>query len=459
MKRLIKRKIPFLILIAGLSVVTLAQYEQVNRPSSRRSSRAQSRVSPMRTIQLSEPNLTGRLSIESVLAQRRSVRQFAQKGLNYSQIGQLAWAGQGITEPANGLRTAPSAGSLFPMTLYIAISKGLFIYRPENHSLEQVAERDIRQGLASAAMNQNVVRDAPCNIIIAGSVTRLIPRYQNESRKFMILEAGHVAQNILLQAVGLNLASVPIGGFNSSRVNDLCQMSRDMEPLYIISIGHYQTEDLPSTKRQPTTERGLERNRKIDMERPKVAILIVPSMNFNESELSDAQRAMTDIGVVTNIASTKRGTVTGTEGRRSRADMLITQINLDDCDGIVFIGGMGINEYAFDPYIGQLVNNAISKGKIVGAISNAPNILANAGVINGFRVTALPSEQINLERSGAEYTGSYVEKDGQIITGMNPQAARQFGNTFGETLNQLFGGTTTYNRVRIRSGPEINYTQ
>ncbi|MHC4265657.1 MAG: nitroreductase family protein [Planctomycetota bacterium] len=456
MKRLVKITVPFVIILAGLSVMSFAQDRQRSAARQARSKRYRSAVSPMRTIQLSDPNLTGSLSIERALAKRRSVRQFSPKELTYSQIGQLAWAGQGITDSAGGLRTAPSAGGLYPTTLYIAIKDGLFVYSPESHSLEQILGTDIRGRLAQAALNQNAVAEAACDIIVAGSISRLTPQYQNQSRKYMILEAGHVAQNILLQAVGLGLGSVAIGGFDINRVNDLCQMSRDMEPLYIISIGYPQKEGQTSERKQPISERAEKKAEISDAARLRVAILVVPTMNFNEIELRETQQALTDAGVMSSIASMKRGTITGVSGGRARSEMLITQISLGQyCDGIIFIGGQGINEYIMNPYIGQLVNNAVNQGKVVGAISNAPNILANAGVLSAHKVTGLPTEQAFLERSGAQYTGSNVEKDGQIITAIGPQAAREFGSIFAETLNQSLGP----GRRRFRTGPQINYTQ
>jgi len=453
MKRNLNIIIAFLIFSAGLSVLTLAQLRQPRTLRSAPSSRLRTQTSSLRTIQLSEPNVTGQLSLETALARRRSVREFSQKKLTFSEIGQLAWAGQGITDSENGLRTAPSAGALFPTTLYIAIYDGLFVYRPQDHSLQQILNRDIRDRLASAAFDQNAVRDAPCDIIIAGSVRKLIPRYQNESRKFMILEAGHVAQNILLQAVGLDLGSVPIGAFNTNAVNNICQMGRDVEPLYIICIGHIRTGTETKAQRESINERTQKEAEEIEALGPKLVVLIAPSMNFNDAELIDTQKALTDAGVVTDIASTKRGTITGSFGRRSKAERLITNINLNEYHGVVLVGGMGINEYAMDPYILQFVRNAVSQGKIVAASSNATGILANAGVIDGYRVTGLPAGQAFLERSGAKYTGSEVEQDGQIITAQNSEAAAQFGSTIAESVNKIFGKPER----RIRYGPQIYY--
>jgi SagB-type dehydrogenase family enzyme len=158
-----------------------------------------SRVSPLKIIQLSEPSFKGTVSFEEALAKRRSVRQFTDQQLKPAQIGQLAWAGQGITEPVRRLRTAPSAGATYPIKLYFATHEGLFVYNAEEHSLEQASSLDVRGRLAAT--------NAPCNIIIAGSERVLAAKFRGEANKYMLLEAGHIAQNIQLQAVCLGLGA------------------------------------------------------------------------------------------------------------------------------------------------------------------------------------------------------------------------------------------------------------
>jgi len=91
--------------------------------------RSRSRT-PRMIIQLTDPNLKGPVSLEEALVKRRSVRQFSTEPLKRSQISQLAWAGQGITEPQRGLRTAPSAGAIYPIELLFAMPRAcLFIAR------------------------------------------------------------------------------------------------------------------------------------------------------------------------------------------------------------------------------------------------------------------------------------------------------------------------------------------
>jgi len=95
------------IILAGLPALCLSQYGPI--------------VSPLNIVRLSRPKLTGPVSLEQTLARRRSVRQFTRQQLDLAQISQLAWAGQGITEPRRGFRTAPSAGALYPIRLYFCL--------------------------------------------------------------------------------------------------------------------------------------------------------------------------------------------------------------------------------------------------------------------------------------------------------------------------------------------------
>ncbi|MHC4323617.1 MAG: SagB/ThcOx family dehydrogenase, partial [Planctomycetota bacterium] len=150
--------------------------------------RSRSRT-PQMIIQLTDPNLVGNVSLEEALARRRSVRQFSSEPIKRSQISQLAWAGQGVTEPQRGLRTAPSAGATYPIELIFATNEGLFVYRPADHSLMQIGNQDIRTPLSAAASMQEAISGAGCNIIVAGSVRKLTDRYKDKARTFMHMEA------------------------------------------------------------------------------------------------------------------------------------------------------------------------------------------------------------------------------------------------------------------------------
>jgi len=406
-----KRLTIFIIILAGFAIVCLGQYR--------------SRVSPrkpvLKIVQLTEPKLTGPVSFEQALAKRRSVRQFTGQPLKFTQIGQLAWAGQGITEPQKGLRTAPSAGAIYPIELYFATPEGLFVYRPDQHSLEETLNQDVRGRLGAVA-------NAPCDIIVAGSERKLAAKFRKEARKYMLLEAGHIAQNIQLQAVCLGLGSVTIGGFDIRGVRKVCRLPKTLEPLYIICVGYPAEQAVPAGGEEEKEARKTERPK------AKRAVLIAARENFRDEELFETRRVLAAAGVETVIASTTIGTIRGMLGSIAEARILVNQVRVDDYDAIIFIGGSGAAEYFDNPVALSIAREAAHKRKVLAAICIAPTVLANAGVLTGVRATSFLSERERLQQAGAIYTGAPVERAGLIITGSGPMASVPFGQAIADTL-------------------------
>lgn len=384
-----------------------------------------SKFSKTKRIVLSEPNLAGPLTLEEALSKRRSIRRFSGRPLDLDQIGQLAWAGQGITEKTKGFRTSPSAGAIYPITLYFATAEGLFEYLPADHSLEKISATDIRSGLSAAALGQSAVAGAACDIIIAGSERKLAAKYRSRAQRYMLLEAGHIAQNILLQAASLDLGSVPIGAFDIKRVGSICRLPAKLEAIYIISVGYpYQSD-----KKEREAEKMIETN-------SPQAVLIIASKDFRDEELFDTQAELEKAGIETVIASSKIGSVTGMLGRKARAEILLSNLKADDYDAVIFIGGIGAKEYFHNDQAMSLARDAAGKRKIVGAICIAPAILANAGLLDGINATCFSSEKATLKKAGAEYTASDVECDGLFITADGPGSAREFGKTIAATITE-----------------------
>lgn len=187
---------------------------------------------------LPQPRLQGPLSLEEALAQRRSIRSFDAQPLTLAELGQLLWAAQGFTTPA-GLRSAPSAGALYPLELYAVMPEGVYRYRPQGHQIVLHLAGDVRPALAAAALGQSAVADAPAVIVIAAVYARTAQKYgPARSPRYVDLEAGHAGQNVLLQAVALGLGAVPIGAFYDERVQETLDLPADEQPLYLIPVGH-----------------------------------------------------------------------------------------------------------------------------------------------------------------------------------------------------------------------------
>jgi SagB-type dehydrogenase family enzyme len=192
----------------------------------------------LKTIALPAPRYSGPVSLEEALKSRRSRREFADRELSLEQISQLLWACQGITDPSFGKRTAPSAGALYPLEVYLVSRKGVFHYRPNGHELVQVREGDVRHQLSVAALNQRPVAKAPVSIVITAVVARTAEKYGGRAERYVHLEAGHACQNVLLQAVTLGLGAVPIGAFVDQGVQKILSLPHDHEPIYIIPVGY-----------------------------------------------------------------------------------------------------------------------------------------------------------------------------------------------------------------------------
>jgi len=182
------------------------------------------------------PKKRGALSLEEALARRRSERSFVRRTLDREQISQLLWAAQGVTE--GRLRTAPSAGALYPLEVYLVTGEGIYHYLPQSHELEPIAEGDLLPQLSKAALGQECVREAPVSVVIAAVYQRAERRYGERAARYVWIEAGHVAQNVHLQAVAMGLGSVPVGAFDDRQVHRVLSLPESQMPLYIIPVGY-----------------------------------------------------------------------------------------------------------------------------------------------------------------------------------------------------------------------------
>ena len=180
----------------------------------------------------------GEMTLDESLEQRRSVRSFSDKALTEEQVLKLAWAAQGVTEPAMGLRTAPSAGALYPLELYVLEAGVLYHYLPGSNSLEEVSGGVSAGDLANAALGQSFISRAPVVFIFTGAFERTRAKYGSRGDRYVYIEVGHAAENLLLKAVALGLGAVPVGAFDDAGVSRVLGLPEDLAPLYIVPVGH-----------------------------------------------------------------------------------------------------------------------------------------------------------------------------------------------------------------------------
>ena len=195
-----------------------------------------------RVINLPGPTLDGAMSLEAAIAARRSLREYADQRLIWKEIGQLAWAAQGTTDPVRKFRAAPSAGALYPIELYFVTAGGLYHYLPDGHRMAPLSGDDLRAELQKAALDQEPVGAAPLAIVVAGVEERTAGKYGKRAERYLFIEAGHVGQNIALQAVALGMGCVTIGAFDDDKVAEVLSLPDDHRVLYILPVGHPREE-------------------------------------------------------------------------------------------------------------------------------------------------------------------------------------------------------------------------
>ena len=185
------------------------------------------------TVQLPQPSKSGGMALTEALARRRSVRTFTAKPLTQAEISQLLWAAQGITDD-KGHRTAPSASAQYYLHIYVASADGFCEYIPSSHQLKKLQAQDLRAKLSA----QPSVKTAPIVLVIAGEYERAAEKYgADKGPRVANLEAGHVAQNVLLQATALGLGAVPVAGIEPKDVQKAASLPAQQTPIYLMPIG------------------------------------------------------------------------------------------------------------------------------------------------------------------------------------------------------------------------------
>ena len=187
-------------------------------------------------VELPAPILDGDVSFEAAVERRRSAREFASESIPPDVVGQLLWAGQGITDSA-GRRAAPSAGARYPIELYAVTDQTVGHYLPDQHRVEQRSDDRVLGRLGELAFGQEWIADAPFVIVIAAVPERTAVEYGAVADSLVDRESGHVAQNILLQATALGLASVPVGGFDPTAVARLLALPPGHDVRYLVPVG------------------------------------------------------------------------------------------------------------------------------------------------------------------------------------------------------------------------------
>lgn len=238
-----------LLLLAGCAVAQDRPEEPV-----------QERVEDGDLIPLPAARSQGPVSVEQALVNRRSIRRYGPDALSLDDLSQVLWAAQGVTKPIpetppgfrfewrGGLRTAPSAGALYPLEILAVVGRaeglepGVYRYRPVEHSLELEAAGDARAALSAAAHGQNLLAAAPVVVAVTGVTARTAAKYGERAEQYVLIEVGAAAENLLLQCEALGLASVFVGGFVDEEVDAVLQLPEGEKAYALLPVGRRDAE-------------------------------------------------------------------------------------------------------------------------------------------------------------------------------------------------------------------------
>ena len=208
------------------------------------------------TYLLPSPITDGKVSVESTFANRRSQRYYMDQAISAEQLGQILWAAYGVTSPQpdrpttrGGFRTPPSAGGRYPLELHAVIGKvdgiepGVYRYISEEHKIVRTIDRDIREELCTVALGQTFVKEAPVTIFYSGIFERTTERYNERGLRYVWIDLGHSAENLLLQTEALGLGACVIGSFYDDQATALMMLPEGETPMYIVTVGHKRAQD------------------------------------------------------------------------------------------------------------------------------------------------------------------------------------------------------------------------
>ena len=421
-------------MLSALAVFMLTELcfaQQEPQPAPRRL-RTPRRKGPVQIIQLPQPKTSSSGSFEQLLAKLNFTRFPATTPLSAEQIGQLAWAAQGVRMGNQAINMPNAAGApvvsdpLLDLSVYFATYSGLYRYEPRGHFLEQVNATDIRMALSTSAMGQ-VTTPPGCAVILASSGQNRTGRMRQKEQKILDLTVGQIVQSIRLQAASLNLFSVSAKELDVNLIRRTCSFAKMIVPYQIMFVG-YAPGQTPTPANPNSNQITPAENR------PKRAVMVLPSKGFRDEELIDAVKILNASSILTVVAGPEVGVSRGMLGTNIQVEIPLRQLDLEKFDAIVFVGGTGALEYVGNPLATSVAGEAIRKGKIVGASSTAPMILASAGLLQGVSVTGFTGNRQALTSAGATYTGTPVQRDRLVITSSGPGATVPFAKAIAEAI-------------------------
>jgi putative intracellular protease/amidase len=340
-------------------------------------------------ILLPPARTNGQISVEAVLAARGRVDAFDKKQLTLEQMSQLAFAAFGA-EPGKS-----PAGAGNSLDMYFVLDTGVYAYRPAENSLGKISKGDKRTFLAGVVSAIRAVSEAPCSIVLAVKASRL--------GEASLMAAGRTAGAIDAQALAMGLGTVTCQKIGAAEAADAIGLPSDQVPLCVMAVGYPANGPVIITPLAEGTATKTAMGGKV--------LAVVPSKAIIDAEYDLVTKAMAGSGYLVVVAGPDTGTFRTIAGKEVNAMVKLSEVDVAQYEGIIFLGGIEVKQYYQDAAARRVVLDMIAAKKAIGAVSSAPRILAGMGVLSGLKVASNTSEKPILLKEGAIVTGADVERD------------------------------------------------
>lgn len=184
--------------------------------------------------------------ITPLLQNRRSLRKYMMEPIKLEELAFMLWASQGITakSDSHSFRTAPSGGALYPVETYLSanlvedLDPGLYHFDPRNFCLDQISKGDSATEVAACCLDQKFMASSAVTFIWSAVLRRTLSKYGNRGMRYVLLDAGHICQNLLVAAESTGSGACPVAAFYDNEMNSLLGLDAAEETvIYTAAVG------------------------------------------------------------------------------------------------------------------------------------------------------------------------------------------------------------------------------
>ncbi len=196
-------------------------------------------------IKLSIDQIPSTPSFFEILNKRRSKRGYNRYSISLKEVSLLCYAAQGVTGIAGSylLRTAPSAGALYPIETYIAVNfskdltPGIYHLEIKDFSLALLKEGYMGKILADLSLGQAFLASASLVFIWSAVLRRTISKYGSRGLRYIFMDVAHICQNVLLASEALGFKACPVGAFLDEEINKFLGLDEEESVIYLATVG------------------------------------------------------------------------------------------------------------------------------------------------------------------------------------------------------------------------------